>query len=254
MKNEEEIGKRTRTRTYSKFDLKSFSFMRLVVLTGGIACGKTTVAKLFKEQHNIPILDSDEIAHQIQVPGGAAYQPIISYFGEGILNEDKTINRKALGDIIFKDKEKRRTLNKLTHPLVLRTLFLNTFKLWFKREPVVILDIPLFFEIKMPKFLFNDIITVAANSELQLHRLMLRNTLTAEEAKHRIDAQMPVETKCKNSTIVIHNDSDMEDLKKTVDNIVKKWNSSNKFLTLYQDPYVIFLVFFVLIVFLVRKL
>ena len=224
--------------------------MKLIILTGGIACGKTTVSKIFREKYGIPIIDSDAITHQLQTPDGAAYRPIVAFFGEGILNDDKTINRKALGNIVFQDREKRKVLNKIVHPLVLKNLFTGAFKLWMKREPFVILDIPLFFEIKMPKFLFNDIITVSANPELQLHRLMLRNTLTEEEAQHRINSQMPLDYKCKNSTIVIQNDSDLEDLQKNVENCVNRWKNSNKFLTLYQDPFVcLFIILFVIYIF-----
>ena len=221
--------------------------MKLVVLTGGIACGKTTVANILKKKYNIPIVDSDKITYQLQEPGGEAYVPIVKYFGESILNEDKTLNRKQLGNIIFQNREKRLVLNKIVHPLVLKTLFKNTVKHWIEREPIVILDIPLFFEIKMPKFLFNDIITVSTNKELQLQRLMKRNTLTEEEAKNRINSQMPLEIKCKNSTIVINNETNIEDLENQIDSIVKNWKRSNPILTLYQDPMIVLIVFLVFI-------
>lgn len=228
--------------------------MKLIVLTGGIACGKTTVATILKDKYHIPIVDSDEITHKVQEPGGSAYAPIVKYFGESILNEDKTINRKALGDIIFQDKEKRHVLNKIVHPEVFKSLGFQTAMYYFSREPFVILDIPLFFEIKMPKFLFNDIITVAANPEIQLERLMKRNSFTEEEARHRIGSQMPIADKCKQSTIVIQNDSDREDLEKQVDKVVENWKKSSMFTTIYQDPIVLLLIFVLMIAAVFRML
>ena len=112
--------------------------MRLVVLTGGIATGKTTVGNILKENH-IPILDSDKIAHEVELPTGAAYPKIVEHFGKKILSPDGTINRKALGAIVFTQEKERRILNGIVHPLVIKTLFLRGIKLWFSGEPIIIL-------------------------------------------------------------------------------------------------------------------
>ena len=86
-------------------------------LTGGIASGKSTADEFFEKQ-NIPIIDSDLIAHQIMEVGQKGYQAIVNYFGSNILNDDQTINRHKLGGIVFNDKTKLKKLNEITHPLV----------------------------------------------------------------------------------------------------------------------------------------
>jgi dephospho-CoA kinase len=88
-----------------------------VGLTGGIACGKSTVARLFAEKGAFHI-DFDRLAHAVQEPDQPAWQQIVDYFGSEILHADRTINRTKLGTIVFKDKKKRAMLNSIVHPAV----------------------------------------------------------------------------------------------------------------------------------------
>lgn len=201
--------------------------MRLIVLTGGIACGKSTVGEIFTKKYRIPIVDCDKIAHQQQLPGGPAYKKIIETFGKEFLNDDGTINRKKLGQLVFNDEKQRMKLNHITHPLVRNEITRQILYHYFHFEPFVLIDIPLYFEVKFQSKLYSDVITVASSEEIQIERLMKRNNFTEEEAKSRIKAQMPVEEKCKRSTIVIRNDSTREDLEKRIDEIYSHWRSLN---------------------------
>ncbi|KAK8887680.1 Dephospho-CoA kinase cab5 [Tritrichomonas musculus] len=220
--------------------------MKLIVLTGGIACGKTTVGDYLQQYYNIPIIDSDKITYQLQRPGGSAYAKIVKVFGDKYLNSDKTINRKKLGDLVFHDFSERRKLNHIVHPLVLRTIFCETIKCWFSREPIVVVDVPLFFEIHMkPKF-FDEVVTVAVKPEVQIERLMKRNNFSLETAESRIKSQIPIEKKCKQSTFVINNEGSKEETKKQVDSLIKKLRSENQIFTRYPDP--IFLLFLLLLI------
>ena len=94
--------------------------MKLIVLTGGIACGKTTCSQYLKQHYGIPIVDSDEITHNVQQKGEIGYNKIVAEFGKGILNEDGSINRKELGSIVFKNVEQRRKLNSINIHLFIK--------------------------------------------------------------------------------------------------------------------------------------
>ncbi|OWB54884.1 hypothetical protein B5S28_g744 [[Candida] boidinii] len=95
--------------------------MLIVGLTGGIACGKSTVSKRLEEHHKLPIVDADKIAREIVQPGKPSYNKIVTYFGQKIpnlVNDDNTLNRQALGGYVFANKDELRVLNSFTHPEV----------------------------------------------------------------------------------------------------------------------------------------
>ena len=222
--------------------------MKLVVLTGSIACGKSMVGHYMSDKYGITIIDSDKITMQLQQPGAEAYKRIVATFGEKFLNDDKTINRKELGNLVFNDFSQRRKLNRIVHPLVLKTIFFETVKHWLKREKIVVLDIPLFFEIHMKKMYFDEVVTVALKPETQLQRLMKRNGLDENAAQSRIKSQMPIEKKCEMSTYVINNDGDIEQTKAQVDKFINYLNQKQRLLTRYPDPlFVIFIILSIII-------
>lgn len=230
--------------------------MKLIVLTGGIACGKTTVGNYLQQRYKIPIVDSDKITYQLQKPGGKAYKKIVNTFGEAYLNSDKTINRKKLGDLVFHDFSERRKLNHIVHPLVLRSIFTEVIKSWFSKEPIVVVDIPLFFEIHMKPHFFDEVVCVAVKPEVQIERLMKRNSLSLEAAESRIKSQIPIEKKCKQSTYVIDNGGSEEETKKQIDVLIGKLKSQNQIFTRFPDPiYLLFILFLivVIIVFTVKR-
>lgn len=220
--------------------------MRVVALTGGIACGKTTVARRFAGYHGITVVDSDVITHDLQQPGTVVFDRIVATFGREIVGEDGTIDRKALGNIIFNDAAKRRKLNGIVHPAVFRCLIKAVVKSWISRKTVVILDIPLFFEARVPQWPFSDIVTVAARRDEQLHRLILRDgDISEEHAKSRISSQLSIEEKCERATIVLENDGSVDDVFNKVDALAKEWKARRKF-GIFIDPVVLSLIVIVI--------
>ena len=168
--------------------------MILVGLTGGVATGKTTVARVLK-QCGAVIIDADELAREAVKPGKPAWREIIHRFGKGILNRDGSINRQALGATVFHDKSQLRLLERIIHPRVAREQARLT-KQASKKDPkaVVIYDVPLLFEAGIDKRV-DKIIVVTADRQTQIARLKTRNGLTRAEALRRIESQMPLAMK-----------------------------------------------------------
>jgi len=206
------------------FTLNGGPNMTLVVgLTGGIASGKSTVANMFKEM-GIEVIDADVEARKAVEIGEEAYEQIVTYFGEGILNADHTINRSQLGEIIFNDSVKRQKLNEIVHPDVRRRMNEKKEAAILRGEQVVVLDIPLLFESGL-KHMVNVVLLVYVEKDVQLQRLMDRNLLTKEEALARIQSQMPIEDKRKLADKVINNNGTIEDTKKQLIELLTDWKT-----------------------------
>ncbi|MDY0317991.1 MAG: dephospho-CoA kinase [Candidatus Izemoplasmatales bacterium] len=170
-------------------------------LTGGIASGKSLVSSYFQEL-DIPILDADKIYKNLLKTNKLLYNEIKKTFNL----EDFTL--KQLGEIVFDDQTKLKTLNKIAHPYVIR-YFAEQLEKMAKTEKFVVLDIPLLFEAKMESYC-DVIICVYVDEIIQIERLMKRNNLTKEEALKRINSQMPLSEKCKISDYVIDNSQERD--------------------------------------------
>src|SRR5699024_5391570 len=166
---------------------------RVLGLTGSIASGKSTVSLMF-DDFNIPVIDADKISREVVIPGEKAYGQIIDTFGETILREDKTIDRKKLGAIVFEDGDKRKTLNGIVHPAVREKMLERRDAYAASGEKCVVLDIPLLFESKLTHFVDKTIV-VYVDEHVQLERLMERDGYSEKEAYQRINAQMPMKEK-----------------------------------------------------------
>ena len=176
--------------------------MMLVGLTGGIATGKSTVAKMFK-QCGAVVIDADELARDIVKPGKAAWQEIVNTFGKTALDPDRAINRRALGAIVFRNHSKLRRLERIIHPRVEREQARLT-RQAARKDPnaVVIYDVPLLFEAGVDKRV-DAIIVVTADRETQIARLKKRNGLSRAEAIRRIRNQMPLAKKIRRADYII---------------------------------------------------
>jgi len=194
----------------------------LIGLTGGIASGKSTVAKMFRK-YNIPVIDADLIAREIVEPHTEAWYKIIEHFGEEVLTADQTIDRKKLAELIFQDDERRQVLNEITHPLIISRIILRAEQLSVN-FPQVIVDIPLLFESKR-EALFDQIIVVYVSPEEQLSRLMKRDSVDKELALLRINSQMRLMEKVQKADIVIYNDNVLEETEKQVIACIKLWEA-----------------------------
>ena len=176
--------------------------MILVGLTGGVATGKSTVAKMFK-QCGAVVIDADELAHEVVKPGKPAWRAIVTLFGKTMLNQDRSLNRQALGSIVFRNRTKRRQLERIIHPRVAREQARLT-KQAARIDPtaVVIYDVPLLFEAGIDTRVDKTLV-VTADRETQLARLKKRNGLSRVEAIRRIRSQMPLSKKVRLADIVI---------------------------------------------------
>jgi dephospho-CoA kinase len=198
--------------------------MKVIGLTGNIACGKTIVARMFEEE-GARIIDADRIARLIVEPGEPAWKEIVQKFGHEILNPDKTINRKMLGDIVFTDKEKREELNSITHPRIIEKIKFMLEKLRKEKVDVVIIEAALIVEKGGMKPIISDLILVRADEEEQINRLIKRDGLSREEALSRIKSQMPISEKEKYATYIIDNSRTLEETRIQVKEVWKKINS-----------------------------
>ncbi|WP_243370484.1 dephospho-CoA kinase [Geotalea sp. SG265] len=193
--------------------------MRIIGLTGGIASGKSTVAELLKGM-DVPVIDADQLSRQVVTPGEPAYNAIVAEFGTGILNTDRTINRTALGKIVFADPAARQRLEAITHPAIRRRAEDELLRLKQSGKPVVIYMAPLLIEAGASSRV-DEIWVVYVDRETQLKRVMARDKITREEASQKVAAQMPMEVKKLHGSVVIDNRGSMEELATQVQ---ETWN------------------------------
>jgi len=176
--------------------------MILVGLTGGVATGKSTIAKIFKSCGAV-LIDADELAREVVQAGKPAWREIVKTFGRSVLNPDHTINRHALGAIVFDHPAQRRALERIIHPRVARRQATLTQEAARKNpKAVVVYEVPLLFEAGVDKRV-DKIIVVATDRETQIARLKRRNGLTRSEALRRIRSQMPLKQKIKRADYVL---------------------------------------------------
>jgi dephospho-CoA kinase len=184
-------------------------------LTGGIGSGKSTVAQFFKDK-GAYLIDFDILAHKVEEPEGPAWKRIVEEFGPGILNEDSTINREKLGDIVFQDKEKLERLNSIVHPAVFEEWLHRMEEIKAEKEDaIVISDIPLLIEVGLQKYVDLTVL-VYVSPERQIERIMTRNGFSREEAEYRLQSQMSIDEKISFADIVINNEGPPEETEKIV--------------------------------------
>ena len=187
------------------------AFKNAIVLTGGIATGKSTVANIFRE-HGLEIIDADKIAHEML---DLHHKKIAELFGSEYVEEEKVI-RKKLGALIFADIKEKERLEALLHPLIFEEIEKQSRLLDKKEEPYLV-DIPLFFETN--RYPIEKSIVVYIPQKMQLERLMKRDNSTQQEAQSRIDAQLDIEEKKHKATYLIENKKDLDALKKICDKV-----------------------------------
>lgn len=185
-------------------------------LTGGIATGKTTVSQYLAQTYHFPIFDADRYAREAVEPDTVAWKAIVQRYGNGILARDRHLNRQQLAEIIFNNASEKRWLEAQIHPYVrerARTEIQAT------QHPVVVLAIPLLFEAQMTD-LVNAIWVVSCSPQQQLQRLLMRDRLSPEQARSRIDSQIPLPQKIAAADIAIENSSTLDTLFEQIDRAV----------------------------------
>lgn len=192
--------------------------MKVIGLTGNIACGKSLVASML-EDLGAKVIDVDNIARKIVEPSEPAWKEIVDTFGRDVLNPDDTINRKALGDVIFNDDQKRNILNDITHPKIMASARESVEKYRKENVEVVIIEAALIVEKGGLKDLIEKLIVVISDENSQVERLANRNGFSREEAISRINSQMPAIEKTRHADYIIDNSGTQEETQNQVNDL-----------------------------------
>ena len=180
----------------------------VVGITGGIGCGKSMAAAYLAELGAIHI-DADGISRALTARDGAALEQIRRIFGDSVFSEDGSLNRRALGDLVFSDPAAKRALEGVIHPLVQRIAMDKIEESGKNGARVAVLNVPLLFETGMD-VLCDETWTLTAPADVQLARVMERDGLTREQAISRIESQMAMEDRNERATRVINSDRPIE--------------------------------------------
>lgn len=198
--------------------------MLVVGLTGNIGCGKSSLSDIFRAE-GIKIIDADIIARQIY-EDEKLLSKVYETFGNDIKNEDGSLNRKALGRIVFSDDEKLIQLNKLTHPVIRQKVSDEIEEYKSQNEEIVILDAALLVESDYLNFI-DKLLVVTCKENIQIERIIARDNCSIEEALDRIRSQMSQENKVKYADYVIDNSATLSELRKKafifMNYIKEKW-------------------------------
>lgn len=193
--------------------------MKVIGLTGGIASGKSTVAKQLKE-HGFVIVDADIASRKAVAKGSKGLAQVVEAFGQEALL-DGEMNRPYIGSIVFQSQEERNKLNGIIHPIV-REIMEAEKEAALQQGQHVIMDIPLLFENHLEETV-DEVWVVYVPEEIQVDRLMKRNDLTFEEADARIKSQLPIENKKKRADVVIDNSGDLKQLSENIEYAVQQF-------------------------------
>ncbi|MEY4352334.1 MAG: hypothetical protein RLZZ609_575 [Cyanobacteriota bacterium] len=194
--------------------------VRRIGLTGGIATGKTTVARLLADRHGIPVLDADRFAREVLAPGAPATLAVVGRYGDAVCSRDPanttlTLDRPALARIVFASEAERRWLEQLVHPIVRRRFTAALEDL--EGEAVVVLMIPLLFEAGLQPLCSEIWVVECGSEDEQMRRLQKRDGIDREEARARLSAQWPMAAKLARADVVITNRGSQDSLVAQVD-------------------------------------
>ncbi len=180
--------------------------MKIIGLTGGIASGKSLVAGMLASWGAV-VVDADKLAREVVEPGEPAYRAIVKRFGAGVLQEDGSLDRKALGRIVFSDAAARGELERIVHPAIAELADRRFERERQRRTPLLFYVVPLLFETGMAAR-FDEVWLVFVDADTQIERLMKRDGIGRAEALRKIGAQLPLAEKLACSPVVIDNSGD----------------------------------------------
>ncbi|MDR7553979.1 MAG: dephospho-CoA kinase [Armatimonadota bacterium] len=198
--------------------------MKVIGLTGGIASGKTLVARMLRDL-GAHVIDADALAREVVAPGAPAYREVVAAFGPAVVRPDGTLDRAALAARVFGDPQARATLNRIVHPHV-RQRMAEALAAAAAAHPdgVIVLVIPLLLDTAPADlYPFDGIVVVWLDEAAQEARLMARDGLTREEARARIAAQRPLREKLAEATWVIDNSGTPEETRRQVEALWRRW-------------------------------
>jgi dephospho-CoA kinase len=203
--------------------------VRVVGLTGGMASGKSLVAGMLRSLGAV-VIDADVIARQVVEPGTPVLQEIVEAFGPAVLRHDGTLDRTALAERIFGDRDARARLNAITHPLIRRRMAEEVARARAAQpEAIVVLDIPLLLDtVPADAYDLDGVIVVAVDEATQEARLAARDGIPREAARRRLQAQRPLREKVPLATWVVDNGGSPEATRRQVEALWQSWRGSGK--------------------------
>lgn len=203
-----------------------------VAVTGGAGSGKTTVCNRLKEL-GVKVISSDALAKEAVAQGSLAHEKIVNYFGKKVLLSDGNLNRQELRSIIINDDVARLALERFIHPEISRLMHLRIAQAEQDGDPVLLVEVPLLFELGMAEQ-FDVVIVVSADHELRVKRLMDRDNVSRDEAEDLINVQMPQAEKVERAEFVLANDCSKDQLIRSVDLLFN--NFFQKYLKMNRKP------------------
>ena len=184
--------------------------MKIIGITGGVGAGKSTVLDYLREQFHAYVIQADQVGHQVMEPGEICYSQVIALFGEHILKKDKTIDRKAVSDVVFGNEEKLKKLNGIIHPAVRQSVLEEIQLQKEKKTAIVVVEAALLLEEHYEKFC-DKVWYVHTDREIRISRLMENRGYSREKSESIISSQAPDEYFAKHADYIIRNNGDIKD-------------------------------------------
>ncbi len=189
-------------------------------LTGGLASGKSTVAARLRAQ-GVPVIDADQLAREVVAPGTPGLAAVVDAFGPSVLLPDGSLDRAAVAALVFSDPEKRRRLNAIVHPLIGAASAARLAELSARGEPLACYEAALLVENGLADA-FRPLVVVAVAEDVPVARALARDAATEEQARARIQAQLPLAAKVAAADHVIDNGGSREDTERQTDEVLEK--------------------------------
>lgn len=207
--------------------MNSLEGVMVVGLTGQTGSGKTTVCRIFKE-NGFAVINADMVSRDVVEKGKPCLSELAEIFGNEIIAEDGSLNRKKLGTIVFSDKSKLEILNSICYPYITGEILKRIRTLADNNQKLILLDAPTLFESRADDFC-EIIISVIARQEKRLERIMKRDGLSEADALKRINSQHDEQFFKENSEFIIKNNKDLNNLNSIAKEVSDKvWDFYNK--------------------------
>ena len=198
--------------------------MIVIGLTGGIASGKSTVSRMLSELGAV-VIDADKVGHEAFRPHTEAWRKVVAAFGKDILGQNEEIDRSKLAQLVFNDPKALKRLNRIMHPLMHEIVRQKIEALRHQGVEVVVLEATLLIEARWTDLVDQVWVTITPEAAV-VNRLVSQKGFTEEQARARIKSQTPIAQRAKNADVVIENDSDMNTLRKKVEALWRKLQST----------------------------
>lgn len=192
--------------------------MKIIGVTGGLACGKTTVARIFAEL-GAKVLDADEIAHEVVLPKTEPWEQIVRSFGQGVLARDQTIDRDKLAQIVFSSTKALKRLERIVHPVVVNEIIKRLDQIRKKKcTTFAVIDAPLLIESRLNRIV-DELVVVKVDRQRQIERIISQGKFTRDQAAKRIEHQMPLAKKIEVADYVVDNNGSLGQTRRQVERI-----------------------------------